>query len=186
MGGKVASLLALNYPDLISNLILVDIAPILYSPVNSNPIEDHRHFAQILKDINLEGKSKHQVGAELESLIPDLATRLFLLTNLSFDKKHNRLFWRVNLDSILRSYDELRDFPVAADTPPFTKPTLVIKGSLSPYISSPLAYNAIDSLFPNHTFCSVSNAGHWPHFGTTAHQFVDIVVDWLSDKLLHK
>jgi pimeloyl-ACP methyl ester carboxylesterase len=76
MGGKTAMWLALNYPDLLENLIVVDIAPIAYKH-SFDPIINS------LKNLPLaELSNRKQADLLLAEIIPELNYRQFLLQNL--------------------------------------------------------------------------------------------------------
>ena len=156
MGGKVAMQLALNFPDLVEKLVIVDIAPVSY-PENAD-----RHMCVLagMDAVKLnEIKSRAEAEVTLRDYISEEATRKFLLTNLVRNKKG--LFeWRLHKDSIRENHANLRAELTA--TKSFFKPVLFVKGSLSPYIKSEHE-GQIKEFFPAASVKLIMDAGHWLH-----------------------
>ena len=156
MGGKVAMQLALNFPDLVEKLVIVDIAPVSY-PENAD-----RHMCVLagMDAVKLnEIKSRAEAEVTLRDYIPQEATRKFLLTNLVRNK--GGLFeWRLHKDSIRENHANLRAGLTA--TKSFFKPVLFVKGSLSPYIKSEHE-GQIKEFFPAASVKLIMDAGHWLH-----------------------
>jgi len=156
MGGKVAMQLALNFPDLVEKLVIVDIAPVSY-PENAD-----RHMCVLagMDAVKLnEIKSRAEAEVTLRDYISEEATRKFLLTNLVRNKKG--LFeWRLHKDSIRENHANLRAGLTA--TKSFFKPVLFVKGSLSPYIKSEHE-GQIKEFFPAASVKLIMDAGHWLH-----------------------
>lgn len=156
MGGKVGMQLALSYPDLVEKLVVVDIAPVAYP----EDADGHLNVLAAMDAVDLERiKSRTEAEVTLEDAIPEEATRKFVLTNLVRGKE-GRFEWRLNKESLRENYANLR----AALTPgeAFTKPTLFVKGSLSPYIEAEHEAK-IKELFPAASVKIVMEAGHWLH-----------------------
>ena len=156
MGGKVAMQLALNFPDLVEKLVIVDIAPVSY-PENA---DRHRSVLVGMDAVKLnEIKSRAEAEVTLRDYISEEATRKFLLTNLVRNKKG--LFeWRLHKDSIRENHANLRAGLTA--TKSFFKPVLFVKGSLSPYIKSEHE-GQIKEFFPAASVKLIMDAGHWLH-----------------------
>lgn len=156
MGGKVAMQLALNFPDLVEKLVIVDIAPVSY-PENAD-----RHMCVLagMDAVKLnEIKSRAEAEVTLRDYISEEATRKFLLTNLVRNKKG--LFeWRLHKDSIRENHANLRAGLTA--TKSFFKPVLFVKGSFSPYIKSEHE-GQIKEFFPAASVKLIMDAGHWLH-----------------------
>mgnify|MGYP001941522771 CR=1 FL=1 len=152
MGGKVAMQLAMNHPDYVRKLIVVDIAPVRY------PRQHDNVFAG-LRSVDLTTlQSRSDADTQLAAHIPEASVRAFLLTNL-YRKDQNSFGWRMNLEGLYQSYDEISAAPHGE---PFKGPTLFIKGGNSDYLLG--EYRAtILSHFPNAGYQIMRNTGHWPH-----------------------
>lgn len=153
MGGKVAMQLALNFPELVSKLIVADMRPQRFEP-------NHQHVFDALFSLNL---STLQTRKEAEDFMRNSGIQtegeiLFLLKNLGRDSDGN-FAWKPNLDSLWENYDQILQ-PVYGNS--FNKPTLFIKGGLSNYIL-PKYEDEISKLFPNWKLDTIESAGHWLH-----------------------
>ncbi len=151
MGGKTAMQFAMNYPDLVEKLVVVDIAPKAY-------VGGHQAIFDALFALDLNTiESRKEADAFLADRIPDFGTRQFLLKNLTRDKEGGYR-WKMNLPIIYESYQAILD---QVKGEPFDKESLFIRGSRSNYIQAedePI----IKDLFPNATLESI-DAGHWVH-----------------------
>lgn len=154
MGGKVAMQLALNYPDLVKALIVIDIAPVEYKG-------GHEMILAALNQIRLEKiTSRQEVYAQLEASISTPAIVNFLMKNLS-RSKNGRYEWKMNLKAIGENYSHLLKAPEHHHSP-YVGPTLFVKGSQSDYITQN-SEKTISSWFPNSRIETIQNAGHWVH-----------------------
>lgn len=155
MGGKTAMTLALNHPEIISKLIVVDSAPVVYQPTQLP-------YAQAMLSVNLKAiERRGEVEVLLRPYVEDEHTRLFLLQNL-VTGPDGHLVWRVNLRAIINAMPIIAGFPMPAPGVQFTKPTLFIAGGDSDYITE-RAHPNINSLFPANSIHTIPGTGHWPH-----------------------
>jgi len=152
MGGKVAMLFSLKYPEKVKKLIVLDIAPTAYN-------HSHAPFLEELMKVDLsELKSRSEADRALQSAIPDTPTRLFLLQSLRGSP--GDYHWRINL-SVLHEYmDQFTSFPLVGNST--SCESLFVAGELSNYLL--LEHRAkIIKMFPNTQFENIPNAGHWLH-----------------------
>lgn len=156
MGGKVAMQFALEKPERLERLIVADIAPKHYPPRHNDVfaaieiIEQHRIT------------NRNQADKLIEDVLPDQATRLFLLTNLERND-HGEYRWRIDVQAIRDNYEAVSDAPAAVKTgTPFAKPSLFVRGGKSFYIQ-PEDSERIAALFPNAVIEEIPDAGHWVH-----------------------
>ena len=172
MGGKVAMNLALNNPERLNKLIIVDIAPKSY-PLWHLPI-----FNALLALPVHEIKSRKLANDMLVDSIESQVERAFLLKNLKTNGADG-YEWRCDLSEITRTYLNVANFNAPQDTS-FDKPTLFIKGGLSPYVNPEEDNEQINSLFPQASITTIDNAGHLPHiesaktFSTHINRFLGI------------
>ena len=152
MGGKIAMSFALKYPFLVSNLVVVDIAPKVYVP-------GHVDILLALSKVNpKELKSRKEAVDIIAAYIKDPSVVQFLLKNL--DRLGDGTFgWKMNLPVLIDQYKEMLAFP---SNGLFDGPTLFLKGAKSDYIL-PSDEDNIFTLFPNANIVSIKNAGHWVH-----------------------
>ncbi len=167
MGGKTAMQFAMNYPNQLSKLIVVDITPKAY-PV---------HHAEILKglfSINFETiKTRKDANEKLSETVSDFSIRQFLLKNL-FWKDKETLAWRFNLP-IINATIELLGVEIEKISK-FDQPTLFIKGKNSDYILESDTV-LIKNIFPTAKIISV-DSGHWVHAENPT-EFLQIVNSFL-------
>ena len=153
LGGKVALKFAYMYPDSISGIIVVDIAPRHY-PVHHRQILD-----ALMKIDTTKIESRSDAEEVLSTGIDDDAVRQFLLKNLYWKEK-DKLDWRFNLSALNRHIEEVGE-PVYPETP-FNKPMLFIKGENSNYISDE-DEREISEHFTNAEVKTAPGASHWVH-----------------------
>ena len=153
MGGKVAMQFALDYPDMVDKLIVVDIAPRVYKRGHDDVFD--AIYAIDLKSI----QSRKEAEMAMEKFMPDFGTRQFLLKNL--DRRDDGSYhWKMNLPILHTYYEEI--IQEVGSNRKFLNPTLVIKGGNSNYIKEKDEPDFLN-LFPNYELISIPNAGHWVH-----------------------
>ncbi|MFB6316938.1 alpha/beta fold hydrolase [Saccharicrinis sp. FJH54] len=163
MGGKVAMRFALKYPDRISKLIIVDIAPKNYSNATNFGKEtaNHTDIINTLMSHALEGvSSREDIDALFSKDLPDPNLRSFLLKNIERNKD-GKFTWQINLPVLKESLPGILD---GFDNVKGENNTdvLFIRGERSPYIHpDDLFY--IKKYFPNAELVTVKDAGHWVH-----------------------
>jgi pimeloyl-ACP methyl ester carboxylesterase len=153
MGGKVGMRLALTRPDLLSKLIVVDIAPVAYHN------EHYSGYVAAMLALPLERMTRRaDADAALKPSIPDDMLRAFLLQNLVSDGGHFR--WRINLAKIGANMTALIGFPESDSRYP--SPSVFLAGERSNYIR-PRDRESILRLFPAAIVLEIAESGHWPH-----------------------
>lgn len=151
MGGKVAMALALRHPDMVSRLLVADIAPVRYPPAL-------RGYVAALRGLALTpGLTRREADASLESAIPEAGIRAFLLQSLTFGG--DVPVWQMGLAEIAAAMPMIEDFPLSGR---YEGPTLILAGERSAYIQ-PEHHNLFRTLFPAARFATVERAGHWVH-----------------------
>ena len=166
MGGKVAMHFAREFPELLSSLIVVDIAPKNYSSSANSPESlAHISISEALNYLHLpEIKSREEADKLLSVSLPQDKLRSFLLKNLRRNDKGN-FEWSINLNSIQKNFSEISEgfSPKIWNNTEITGfPVLFVKGALSNYITDkdvPL----INKIFPGAEIYQIAKAGHWLH-----------------------
>ena len=153
MGGKTAMRLALDTPERVSQLIVVDIAP---GPSGSDhlPLID----AMLAMPVHVF-TSRAQADAALAQVLDTPALRAFLLQNLV--AHDNGLRWRINLRAIRDSMPALLGFDVEPGRR-YTGPAVFVRGEASDYLRDEHT-SAIHALFPAARIETIAGAGHWVH-----------------------
>ncbi len=152
MGGKAAMQFALDHPERVQRLIVVDIAPVRYPSRHNEVIEG-------LKQIDLpQLKSRSEADSTLSEYVDSTATRAFLLKNL-YRNEQKQFAWRMNLPVLEQQYSSIGDAP---EGKAYTGPVLFLKGGDSDYLLAE-HQQPIQQLFPNAGFKIIAGAGHLPH-----------------------
>jgi esterase len=154
MGGKTAMALALLYPDLVDQLIVVDIAPVSYADALTP-------FAQAMRAPEvLAAASRAEMQRRLAALLPDASVAPFLMQNAVTRNEH--FDWRINLPVIAASLGALSDFPRALRGQRFHRPLTVIAGEQSQYVPLRDA-SSYAPMFAQTRVDVIAGAGHWVH-----------------------
>ena len=151
MGGKTAMALALTAPDLVTKLIVVDVAPVRYPP----------HFDAIIavmRAMPLDPSLTRAIAdAALATVEPDPGVRGFLLSNLLLGAAPS---WRIGLAEIAAAMPDISDWPFRGEVYP--GPCLFVLGGRSRYVR-PEDRPIIHAHFPRVRYVTLKNAGHWVH-----------------------
>jgi len=165
MGGKAAMYFADSYPELISNLIVIDIAPKSYLfslELNSNTL-NHKQIMQGMLALDFNGiKKREELERSLALKLNNEKIRHFLMKNvkrnsdMSFCWTLNIKALYLNIENILAEFKPLN--PVKSNK----FPVLFVKGSESDYINN-LDTKDINSIYANLNIVEIQHAGHWLH-----------------------
>lgn len=152
MGGKVAMQMALSYPELVEQLVVIDIAP-------GQATDGHSSLFEAMLSLDMGAvNARSEAEAFLSARITDVPTLQFLLKNIT---RHpdGSYSWKMNLPVLHAEYQNILA-PVTGF--PYEGPALFVRGSRSGYIQDedmPL----IRSLFPHAQLQTIEGAGHWVH-----------------------
>ncbi len=169
MGGKTAMLLTLEHPQLVSRLVVADIAPVVYSHA-------HNHLIDPIIALKLDRMdNRSAVDEALQRDIPDTMLRNFLLQNL--ERKQEQWRWRVNWLAIKRQLNQLTGFSNLPLEWKVRNPTLFIRGEKSDYIGAAEESEIADH-FGDATIETITNAGHWLH-AEQPEKFSQLALDFM-------
>ena len=144
---------ALEYPDHVEKLIVIDISP------RKNEIL-HTKVLEALNAVPIDKvESRSDVEEILSEYIDDQGVRLFLQKNLQ-RKKSGGYKWKMNLKTIVNHYEDILDDVLHDEV--YEGPALFVKGGKSNYILDgdvPI----IKERFPNARLVIMPEAGHWVH-----------------------
>jgi len=153
MGGKMAMLFAVTFPNILQKLIIVDISPKYYPP-------HHNDILKALNNVDFDKiSSRREVAQILRQIIDEESVIQFLLKNVYWKTK-TQLAFRFNLKSLTENNNEVSE-PLPSFTN-FNKPTLFLRGENSGYINQGDAV-LIKAHFPKAKIVTVKNSGHWMH-----------------------
>lgn len=153
LGGKVAMQFAADFPQRLSRLVVVDMAPRHYPPALEDIFE-----AMLSLDLS-QCADRATAVAALGKRIPCLMTRRFLAKNLVYGGD-GRLKWRIALGDIYTNRHEI--YRAVCLDRPVEHRSLFIQGGDSDYILPPDQV-LIKNRFPNSRMVVVGGAGHFVH-----------------------
>jgi len=153
MGGKTAMQFACTYPEIVSKLIVADIAPKAY------PLH-HQDILKALSSLDFsELDSRKQADEVLSRYIKNMGIRQFLLKNL-FWKEKGQLGLRINLPVLIKNIEEVGK--ALSENSVYSGDALFLRGANSQYIEVNDEMLILKH-FPKAKIETISNAGHWLH-----------------------
>ena len=168
MGGKTIMSFAMEWPDRVSALISVDIAPKSYSKLAmaSRSAPNHSGMIDALLALDLEhAESREELDQALSSKIGTERIRSFLLKNVRRDE-NAKFHWRLNLEALDNNLEKIfegMDPELVKERGGITGfPALFISGANSDYIQAG-DHQLIKTFFPAAEIVSIPGAGHWVH-----------------------
>lgn len=168
MGGKTVMQFAVDYPDLVDKLVVVDAAPVKYEG-------NHYDIFDALLSLDLsKNESRSEIDEALSAKIPEFGVRQFLLKNLKRQKEGYQ--FKMNLEAIYKNYDNILAGIESGDS--FDGDTLFIRGGKSNYVLEN-HHQAIFDLFPNAKIETVEGAGHWVH-ADKPKELLELVLNFLE------
>lgn len=173
MGGKVAMQLALEHPDRIKSLVVVDIAPRQYQ-------RGHDDVFQAIFAVQTESiQSRKEAEQQMLPYLHDAGTRQFLLKNLERTESGG-FEWKMNLKVLHEYYQEVIA-PIESDHP-YEGPVLVIRGGNSRYVRDEDRLDFV-RLFPNVSIATIEGAGHWVH-AEKPYELLSLIKDFVLNEHL--
>ena len=153
MGGKTAMRMAMDYPDIVESLTVIDISP-------TASTRGHDAVFDALNSVDIDQLEKRSDAQKaMREHVQEEGVIQFLLKNLT-RKKEGGYTWKMNLPIIEQDYERILD-PIVC-TAPYEEACLFIKGGRSQHIVDtdlPL----MKECFPNYQMKEISEAGHWVH-----------------------
>ncbi|MGR4990645.1 alpha/beta fold hydrolase [Vibrio rotiferianus] len=152
MGGKVAMKLAEIAPQVVKQLIVLDMAPVAYNTNRHDNV-----FGGLQAVINEHPTSRQQAMDILTHHIEMDGVRQFLSKSLY--RNGDKMDWRFNVASLLSNYADIIGWQ---EIPVTNIPTLFVKGGDSDYLM-PEHQPAVQRQFSNAKAHIIANTGHWLH-----------------------
>lgn len=169
MGGKVAMLVALREPSLVTRLVVVDISPTVRTT------DEFVGYVDAMLAMDLESiTSRGDADAQLRDAAPDDTVRAFLLQSLQ--RTHTGWAWRPNLEGLRSGLPRIGGWPEPSGT--YDGPVLWFRGEQSSYVTE-ADLPAMRALFPKVRLVTIKNAGHWVHADQPA-VLADSLAHWVA------
>jgi pimeloyl-ACP methyl ester carboxylesterase len=172
MGGKTAMLLALRRPELVSGLVVVDIAPVTYEVAGETEHDRHLRTMRAMDLAALDSRS--DADALLAAEVGSARVRGFLLQNLA--REGDAWTWRAHLDVLARDLPGIAGFPDVDAV--YDGPALFLAGGDSDYVTD-AHRDRILELFPQSRVVRFKGVGHWVH-SEAPDLFVDAVAAFVK------
>ena len=181
MGGKAAMHFADSYPELLSHMIVIDIAPksYLFSLALQSDTLNHKKIMEGMMALDFAGlKKREEIEIALSAQIKDEKIRHFLMKNIKLNQDMT-FGWILNIESLYKNIDQ-----ILSGFKPTKKPSsenysvLFVKGSESDYINDE-DIQEIKSIYPNAVIKKIPNAAHWLHIEQPK-LLVHSLIDFLS------
>ena len=171
MGGKTAMALALEHPDSIGGLAVIDIAPESY-------VGQFSSYVSAMRSLGLAAEStRRQLREVLAGGLGPRVSEDFLMQSLR--RHHHRFDWRINLLATALCSQDLCSFPVALLDERYQGPALFLSGEESDYLR-PESRPRILELFPDAQLERIPDAGHWLH-ADQPEALLCGLQEWLAD-----
>lgn len=171
MGGKTAMKFALENPDMVDKLIIVDMSPRAYPDRHSKVFD-----AMAAVDLTSLENRLDAMDVISEKLNGDKDTTAFLVKNIKREKDGS-FSWKMNVDLLKKEYANIIA-PMPSDLS-FDGETLFIKGANSNYITEE-DEDLIFDMFPQSEIYSIADAGHWVH-AEQPEALQKIITEFLND-----
>ena len=154
MGGKTAMTLALEHPQAIAGVAVIDIAPERYA-------DEFSPYVTAMRGLDVAAAaSRKEIRQALAHSLGGDAPVDFLMQNL---RRHDERFdWLLNLMTVAMCMQDLCAFPERLLRRRYQGPALFIAGADSDYVR-PKSHVGIECLFPRARLEHIADAGHWVH-----------------------
>ncbi|ELL0560199.1 alpha/beta fold hydrolase [Vibrio vulnificus] len=152
MGGKVAMKMANLAPNLVTQLIVLDMAPVAYQQRRHDNVFNGLHAVMEQKPTSrLEALQLLAHHIELDGVRQFLAKSLY--------KEGHHLAWRFNVDALIANYDSILGWIPIEQT---NIPTLFVKGGDSDYLTTE-HQSLVQQQFNRAKAHVIAGTGHWLH-----------------------
>ena len=178
MGGKTVMNFAINYPEKINALIVVDISPRRYNSAQlTDSSKKHMQILNAMNKINLADFNKRDdIKEHILKTIKEERIVNFILKNLK--RETNSFKWKLNIKAIINNLEDIiADLNITDEISGF--PTLFVRGKNSNYILDE-DISFIEEKFPVAEIETIKNAGHWIH-AEQPKEFIRVVEDFLEN-----
>ncbi len=170
MGGKAAMFFAIQNPERVDKLIVVDIGPKYYP-------QHHQTILSALTAVDLmEISSRQEVENQLMTQLNDVGIVQWLMKNLKRESGES-FSWKFNLSGLTKEVENIGE--ALREDAYFSNPVLFIRGGKSPYILDE-DLELITQVFPFAKLATIPKAGHWVH-AEQPEEFLAVVLSFLKN-----
>lgn len=176
MGGKAAMHLGLLHPERLTDMVVVDIAPVTYCCHEGSL---HSIILDTLMKIDPAGYKSHgDIMAEIERGVGSRALAMFLGKNIRRNSDGS-YGWRLNLPVLKAYLPELyAGLENLVSHAPSSVNTLFVRGNKSDYLRPQHEFDRM-RFFPDSHIVGIEDAGHWVH-AEQPDKFVEVVLSFLK------
>ena len=153
MGGKAAMAMALDRPERVDALVIVDIAPVRYPAWHRSEIAGLKAVAAAAP------RGRSAADAVLAEYVDDKAVRMFLLKSWA-PRGDGSYYLQVAIDIIESRYEVISGWPETDAR--YEGPMLVVRGGASEYVLPQHEAN-YQRHFASRHIETIDGAGHWVH-----------------------
>ncbi|CUM63661.1 uncharacterized protein PRCAT00001245001 [Priceomyces carsonii] len=185
MGAKVAMLVALLRPDLVSKLVVIDNSPVS-QPLEKNFTLDllgmclvERTFSSYYKEPISPLRTSY-IDKELSKYEKDRKVRFFLTSNIEKRATKRSTLFDVPVLNLLKDdvITEIGDWPLGAVIgKTFSKPVLIMEATGSNFINEE-SISSFNEFFPNNRKTTFKS-GHWI-VSEMPHKFIEEFIDFIK------
>lgn len=154
MGGKLAMKLALEHPDFVEKLFVLDISMRDYSSYGNQ-----EELLDKILELELNSiKDRKELNEKIKQLIGD--SRLEMLVQKNIKTIKGGYTWKMNPHLIRKNI--LNVYAEISSLSKYQGKTVVLRGELSDYVSD-IDFEEINKSFPQAELITLKGAGHWLH-----------------------
>ncbi|XP_074046210.1 sn-1-specific diacylglycerol lipase ABHD11-like [Macrotis lagotis] len=158
MGGKTAMVLALQKPELVERLVVLDISPTL-----TTAFPEVWTYIKAMKSLKIPkelyfSEAQKLADEQLSQYIKNPGVRQYMLNSLRMI--NGQYIWNISSEALSQQMDKIVDFPQIQGN--YSGPTLFLRGANSNFVQ-PDDHPKIKHLFPQAQILSVPKAGHLIH-----------------------
>jgi len=154
MGGKLAMKLALEYPDFVEKLFVLDISLRDYSSFGNQ----EKLLDKILEIPLYCIRGRKELNERVKLVIADNSVEMLVLKNIK--AVENGYAWKMNPHLIRKNI--LNVYAEVSSLSKYQGKTFVLRGELSDYVNDD-DFEEIKKSFPQAELITLENAGHWLH-----------------------
>ncbi len=167
LGARVAMNFCLQFPQILTGAIIVDMIPHDYNSDPSFVINSTtRIMLEKLVKIDMDSGYKN-ITEQIRTAAGNKMVAEFVMTNLKKNEETGNYEWKCNLSVILKDYGNVLGGFENPGQDKFTGPLKIIFGDKSEYYSKdlmPKFKNVFPQFEENKHVTLIKDAGHWVHF----------------------